>query len=88
MRGIVGASAKSPCGSVIVERGTKEAGIKMAVVVEWEDVLDVTACLKEGDDEGGGRGWVLLEELEGDVLEDFVWEIAERRGLEEHFEGV
>lgn len=48
----------------------------------------MTACLKEGDDEGGGRGWVLLEELEGDVLEDFVWEIAERRGLEEHFEGV
>jgi hypothetical protein len=44
----------------------------------------VTACLKEGDDEGG-RGWVLLEELEGDVLVDFVWEIAERRRLEEHF---
>jgi hypothetical protein len=44
----------------------------------------VTACLEEGDDEGGGR-WVLLEELEGDVLEDFVWEIAERRRLEEHF---
>jgi hypothetical protein len=31
MRGVVGASAKSPCGSVIVERGTKETGIKMAV---------------------------------------------------------
>jgi hypothetical protein len=46
----------------------------------------VTACLKEGDDEGG-RGGVLLEELEGDVLVVFVWEIAERRRLEEHFGG-
>jgi hypothetical protein len=87
---LVCTSTESPCRGGIVEPGSEETRIQMTVVAKPEKGVEMFAGPKEGDDARVGRAWVIHEQLEGNVLKDFVWECAERRRLEYwggHFEG-